>query len=112
MTLASISPSMAEIHAGAKHTAETRARNLFRYFGWQGGTIHQISAETGVSVTDLLYGEPDAVKRVEPGYSHGYLASDTCGLAMRLDLAKRKVVKGNADYWIGVACSRPVPGSE
>ena len=105
-------PTTESIHAGAKHTPASRSRNLFRYFGWQGGTIHQISAETGVSVQNLLYGEPDSVARREPGYSHGYLASDTCGLTMRLELAKRKAVKGNADYWIGVACSRPIPDSQ
>ncbi len=38
---------------------EQRTKNLLRYFGWQGGTIHQISRETGISVQDLLYGTTD-----------------------------------------------------
>ena len=40
-------------------TPEQRMRNLLRYFGWQGGTIHQVAKETGISVQDLLYGEID-----------------------------------------------------
>lgn len=28
--------------------------NLFKYFGWQGGTIHQIATMVGVHASDLV----------------------------------------------------------
>ena len=86
-------------------TTEKRSTNLFRYFGWTGGTIHQVAQETGVDVQSLLYGEPSAA-HMNSKYSNGACASETCGLAYRAELAKS--VKGDRDYWIGVANSRPV----
>lgn len=85
-----------------RHTPESRSANLFHYFGWQGGTIHQIASETGIDVSDLLYGEPEATY-LNSKYSHGACANETCSLPMRLKLAQE--TKGNRDYWIGVACA-------
>lgn len=87
-----------------KHTPETRSANLFHYFGWKGGTIHQIADETGVSVQDLLYGEPSS-NYLSSHYSHGACANETCSLPYRILLSKRDEVKGDRDYWIGVACA-------
>ncbi len=95
----------AYLYKGGAHMAETRSSNLFRYFGWQGGTIHQISEETGVSVDDLLYGQPDSTRYLDSKFTHGACASETCGLSMRLALAKE--AKGLRDFWIGVGESRP-----
>lgn len=77
-----------------------RTINLLHYFGWQGGTIHQLAEETGVSVNTLLYDQPHECG-INSKYSHGACANETCNLAMRLELAKK--VQGNREYWIGVA---------
>lgn len=81
-------------------TPQTRSENLFHYFGWQGGTIHQIADETGVDVQTLLYADPSETY-LSSKYSHGAAANETCTLSMRLKLAKE--AKGMKDYWIGVA---------
>jgi hypothetical protein len=81
-------------------TPQTRSKNLFDYFGWQGGTIHQIADETDVNVSDLLYGLP-LENHLTSKYVQGQCAAETCGQAMRLKLAKE--TKGNRDFWIGVA---------
>ena len=86
-------------------TAEERSKNLFRFFGWQGGTIHQVAKETGVDINTLLYGEPTE-SYLNSKYSHGACASETCALKFRLELVDQ--AKGNKDFWIGVACSRPI----
>lgn len=90
----------AEAEAIRQH-AERRARNLFRYFGWQGGTIHQLAESTGCTVDTLLYAELDWTD----GSARGRLASEACDLASRLELAAH--VKGSRSFWYGVAMSNP-----
>ena len=98
---------VAHLYKGGPHTAETRSSNLIRYFGWQGGTIHQIAEETGVDVQTLLFLDVPANRnRLNyDRFSQGALASETCSLQYRLALAK--AVKGSASFWLGVAQSRP-----
>jgi hypothetical protein len=74
-----------------------RTERLYKYFGWQGGTIHQLADETGVDSYTLLYGEVGPT----PRRSQGALAIEACTLASRLELAKH--VHGDKDYWLGVA---------
>lgn len=40
--------------------------NLFKYFGWSGGTIHAISNNTGIPVYDLIYKEFKADSLMDP----------------------------------------------
>ena len=35
-------------------TPSMRLRALLYFFGWQGGTIHQVAAETGLTHSDIL----------------------------------------------------------
>lgn len=77
-----------------------RSRKLFDFFDWQGGTIHQIAAETGVDVETLLY-DSNVVNHDK--FSQGCLAAETCGPFARANLVP--LVRGNRDFWIGVACS-------
>ena len=96
------------LYTGGPHTPETRSSNLIRFFGWQGGTIHQVAEETGVDVQTLLYADVPAI-RSGLNYDHfsqGALCSETCDLAYRMDVAKRR--KGNPSFWLGVAQSRPI----
>lgn len=96
------------LYKGGEHTPETRASNLIRFFGWQGGTIHQVSEETGISVSDLLYKDVPA-SRAELSwhdFESGAMCSETCTTAYRLERAK--YWKGNLSFWLGVAQSRPL----
>lgn len=78
-----------------------RTQALCKALGWQGGTIHQVSEETGVSVEELLYGEP-LDKSLIAGYTGGWFAGRTCTVEfnLRVNFPKNK---GNPDFWIGVA---------
>jgi hypothetical protein len=74
-------------------TAEQRAEALYYYFGWQGGTIHQLARETGISSTDLLH----RANGTEP-LSHGFSAIRTCDKTWRVEkLALQH--KGDWAYW-------------
>ncbi len=82
-------------------TPEQRMKNLLAYFGWQGGTIHQLEAETGVDGDVLLHGKPSATW-LASDYSLGSAALETCTKEWRVDvLAGGR--RGYADYWLGVA---------
>lgn len=90
---------------------EQRTANLCAYFGWQGGTIHQLAYETGIDVATLLYTNVDSndTQRIR-GYelcsefAKGQFAANTCAPTMRLKLAA--MYKGCRDYWLGVALSK------
>lgn len=83
-------------------------KNLYTYFGWQGGTIHQIADITGCNSTDLIYGH----YQVADGFidHHQYVAglawSDN-DLAIRLKLKEQWF--GCLNFWLGVRDSVPVP---
>lgn len=80
-------------------TPEQRLANLLHFFGWQGGTIHQLAKETGLDGDTLLYGEPAPAG--ENHYSHGRLAAEAMKLASREQLLGS--VKSDREFWIGVA---------
>ena len=77
-------------------TPEQRTRALLYYFGWQGGTIHQLAKETGINSSDLLYkcdGYPDPVIPMQ-----GFSAIRTCDRDWRVNrLAPNH--KGEWPYW-------------
>lgn len=83
-------------------TPEMRTKALLHYFGWQGGTIHQLAEETGVEVSILLYGEPEN-NFLGSETSQGWFANRTCDLEKRLSLVKEH--KGDKDFWMGVGRS-------
>lgn len=80
-------------------SAEQRSKNLFDFFGWQGGTIHQIAQETGINVDTLLYAEPSSAP--DSKYSHGRMAASCLSTPARIYVGLE--AKGNKDFWIGVA---------
>jgi len=75
-----------------------RTKALMHYFGWQGGTIHQLSDITGVDSNDLLYGEPN---QHILDTSLGWYENRTCCLEHRL--ASVEKYRGNTAFWIGAA---------
>jgi hypothetical protein len=76
---------------------EKRTANLLKFFGYTGGTIHQIAAETGVDAQTLLYGDSPYNDR----YAQGRLAIECASREMCLGLVK--YVKGDRSFWLGVA---------
>jgi hypothetical protein len=72
-----------------------RTEALCKAFGWQGGTIHQLVRETGVSIDDLLYGVPSSIY-AGYGYSNGWFA----GRNKTINFIQSY---GDKDFWIGVA---------
>jgi len=88
-----------------KITTEMRVEALLYYFGWQGGTIHQLATETGLSVDILLYGP--LLSSNDTSLSGGFSAIRTCDKDWRVNVLAPKHVgdwKYYADaiggYWI------------
>ena len=77
------------------YTAKERTRAFYYFFGWQGGTVHQIAAATGLSSDDIL--------RREHGGEHsgldapGWWAIRTCSAERRREIAARH--KGDWRFW-------------
>jgi hypothetical protein len=79
----------------------TRLEALCKAFGWQGGTIHDLTRETGVSVDDLLHGVPSSTY-LNSDYCHGWFAGRTCSVDFNKNTNFPRFY-GNKDFWIGVA---------
>ena len=77
--------------------------NLYAYFGWQGGTIHQIAEATGCDSDELIYTVPDQMEviRIDSDYSAGQSALATCDKEFRVNVLAPKR-KGNLLFWLGV----------
>lgn len=71
--------------------------------GWQGGTIHQVAEESGVSVSFLLGQEPLKNKMDVPLYQLGYLCGLNVDKTKELVKQAMKVHKGHLDFWYGLA---------
>ncbi len=82
------------------NTPEQRTLNLLSYFGYAGGTIHQLAGETGVDAQTLLYGDVSE-KHLTTDHCAGQFALRTCSKAHRLGFVEAR--KGNKDFWLGVA---------
>lgn len=76
-----------------KLNAEQRAQALYYYFGWQGGTVHQLADATGLTVSDILYREQGDERLCE-----GFSAVRTCDTAWRRDTLAPKH-QGDWPYW-------------
>ncbi len=76
-----------------RFTPEQRTRALLYYFGWQGGTIHQLAKETGCDVQTLLHG--DDYEKI----GHGFSAIRTCDKEWRVEkLAPQH--QGEWNFWL------------
>ena len=71
---------------------EDRTRALFYYFGWKGGTIHQLAKETGLSTSTLLH------RPISGCVGDGLSAIRTCSLDWRRDRLAPKS-RGNWGFW-------------
>jgi hypothetical protein len=68
---------------------------LYYYFGWQGGTIHQLSSATGLSPCDILHRQDDYCGT---SLSGGFSAIRTCDKSWRVNTLAPKHV-GDWPYW-------------
>lgn len=73
-------------------TPEMRVRALLYYFGWQGGTIHQLAEATGVEARTLLYSN-----EIGP-LSGGFSAIRTCERDWRVERLAPQA-QGDWPYW-------------
>lgn len=69
--------------------------------GWQGGTIHQVSEETGLRTSEIL-GMNDAIPDTSKGadFWEGWLRVQAYRDCRGLDLTQ---YKGNLQFWLGAA---------
>lgn len=51
----------------------TNTERLMHVLGWQGGTVHQVATETGLTVSDILDLDTITAQHADP-YKTGYLA--------------------------------------
>jgi hypothetical protein len=69
---------------------------IYHFFGYQGGTIHQLASQTGCNSEDLIYLEGDYTHQsYKQGYKWREYASST-----RNTLAI--LYKGDVQFWLGV----------
>jgi len=88
-------------------TAEQRTDALLKFFGWQGGTIHQLAEATGCKVEKLLHHSLELTNSLQPYVRVGYDTARKCELNKRLAVAARhKAEYENLpelwDFWSGV----------
>ena len=78
-------------------TPSMRLRALLYFFGWQGGTIHQVAAETGLDQLQILNAPLDPTPRL--GHSvDGFSAIRTCDREWRRDTLAPKH-RGNWQFF-------------
>ena len=75
--------------------------NLFKYFGWKGGTIHQIVLETGCDSHSLIYKDyvilPDFEGHVD--YQEGL---NSFKYKLNTRMINASVYQGDINFWLGV----------
>ncbi len=94
---------------GTDYKIATRLEALYWAFGWQGGTIHQLEKETGLSVAQLM--DLDDCKfysrecnNIYSEYSKGWFAVRTSTIQDNYDMNFGMAIrKGNGQFWQGVA---------
>jgi hypothetical protein len=74
---------------------EQRTKALLYFFGWQGGTVHQLASVTGCSVHDLLYSTDTSSADLG-----GMSAIRTCSLPWRANVLAPEN-QGNLAFWQG-----------
>jgi hypothetical protein len=83
----------------------TNTELLCLALGWQGGTVHQVAEETGLSVSEII--ESNRHDHSQEGHSHGWFALRTCDLAFNRE-RNFPVRKGQIGFWMGVAKAQEI----
>ena len=79
-------------------TPEQRMQALLYYFGWNGGTIHQIAKETGLETQKILYADHSSSAAEPSILSDGFSAIRTCDKQWRVEKLAPKH-QGDWPYW-------------
>lgn len=75
---------------------------ILQALGYQGGTIHQASQETGLSVGQILDLDTyEGDKHLSSFYTGGWVAVRTCSVKFNKEVNFPKFF-GNVDFWAGV----------
>lgn len=90
-------------HTGSpfSYTPEQRARAAYYYLGWQGGTVHQLSKEFGLTVSQILYDDLVQDGAAKSDFTGGWFGIRTCDRDWRVNTLLLKV-KGNFEYFSGL----------
>lgn len=80
-------------------TPEKRAEALYDFFGWQGGTVHQLARETGLTVSQILYDDLPYTNYLYTPFASGFIIGRN-GTDSPHDMIA--INKGRFDFWSGV----------
>lgn len=82
----------------------TRTQALMLVLGWQGGTVHQVAEETGLTETDIVHCETHTMSTMGMGsdYNKGWFAARNNSLEFNRSVVFPKY-KGNLAFWMGAA---------
>lgn len=75
-----------------------RTLNLLNAFGFQGGTVHQVTDLIGCSVHDVLYAD---IEQYSEAHSLGWFAYRSCSAEFNQQFLVS--MRGNVQFWLGVA---------
>lgn len=81
-----------------KFTPEQRTKALMYFLGWQGGTIHQVADEIGISAYNIHNLDMDGPR---DNATSGWFGVRTCGMDWRREVLLPKA-KGDWSFWTGV----------
>lgn len=81
---------------------KTNTELLCLVLGWQGGTVHQVAAATGLAVDQIINGDRNSEKPWGDTYWHGWSATRTCSLRHNHDIVFPKYM-GDVNFWMGAA---------
>lgn len=80
---------------------KTNTELLCEVLGWQGGTVHQVAKETGLTVEQIVNTDRNSLER-HGGFSNGWLAARTCGIEhLRAVIFPKR--QGDLAFWMGAA---------
>lgn len=82
-----------------------RTLAIMKSLGWQGGTVHQLVPETGLTVDQILYGTP-ADKSFASPYNIGWMIAKEGTVPLSQGVKDRH--RGNLDFWLGIADGMPL----
>lgn len=78
----------------------TRTQIVMNAIGWQGGTVHDLCKELGLTVNEFLYATPEGTHCMGSDFTLGWFAGRTSP-----DYTKTKAkidYYGNLNFWLGV----------
>ena len=87
---------------------KTNTELLCAVLGWQGGTVHQVAKETGLTVTQIVESDRVAIAFDYTENSRaGWFAARTCSLEYnRAKIFPKR--QGDLSFWMGAARGKEI----